>query len=113
MKKNLFAILLVLLSTLATYYTFAAKVESNEKGVVIFDAKSDYHIVETSRFYVLVEWYSGPDFSKGDVIYGDLHSYYFKMVKVNRNTDETKVYIENHWTSKESCMEWLRENDKL
>ena len=113
MKKILLATLFGLLTMLGWSNTFITEAEGNEKGVVIFDAKSDYHIVETSRFYVLVEWYSGPDFSKGDVIYGDLHSYNFKMVRVNNNTKETKVYIENYWTSKERCMEWLREHNKL
>lgn len=82
-------------------------------GVVVYDGKSDYHIVKTSRFYVIVEWYSGPDFSKGDNITGELHSYGFKMVTVGDNSRETKVYIENYHITYDKCMEWFKEHDKV
>ena len=112
MKRFLFigAIFAVLV---LSSFTLLNQAEGDEVGYVIFDAKSDYHIIETKRFYVLVEWYKGPDFSRGDKVVGDLHSYGFKYVKVRNNTKETKIYIENYWTSKERCMEWLREHKKL
>ena len=86
---------------------------SDVKGRVIYDGKKDYHIVETEQFYVIVEWYEGVDFSKGDIIEGDLHSYQFKMVRVNNSKTMTRIYIENYWRTKEMCMDWLREHDLI
>ncbi len=83
------------------------------QGTVIYDGKSDYHIIKTDRWYVLAEWYAGPDFSKGDTITGELHAYGYKMVKVNKQEKETRIYIENYWSSKEKCLDWLKEHDKL
>lgn len=83
------------------------------KGAVVYDGSSNYHIVSTDKYYVIVEWYSGPDFSKGDNIIGELHSYGFKMVKINGKSNETKVYIENYWPRYETCYEWLKEHNRL
>ena len=83
------------------------------KGEVVYDARSDYHIIETNRFYVLVEWYSGPDLSKGDIVKGDLHAYGFKYVNVNNKSDKTKIYIENYWGNIDKCYEWLRDHGKM
>lgn len=113
MKKILCIVVMAVVAVFSTSLINASDSSNKVKGVVIYDAKSDYHIVETDRYYVIVEWYAGPDFSEGDIIYGDLHSYNFKMVKVNNNSSETKVYVENFWGNKERCMEWLREHDKI
>ena len=83
------------------------------KGIVVYDGKYDYHIVETKKFYVIIERYTGPSFSRGDIIYGDLHSYGFKMVKVNDSSSQTKVYIENYWTNIDKCYDWLKEHNKM
>ena len=113
MKKILTLLCVAVISILCTSQMNASGNSNAVKGVVVYDAKSDYHIVETPSYYVIVEWYGGPSFSRGDVLYGELHSYSFKMVKVNNNSTETKVYIENFWTTKEKCMEWLKDHNKL
>lgn len=103
--KEIFMKRFILLLTIFTISTILLSASTSKtsasdsvKGVVVYDGKSDYHIVETSRYYVIVEWYSGPDFSKNNTIYGELHSYGFKYVKVNGKSEETKVYIENYWS---------------
>jgi len=106
----------------STYYNTTSKSSSYSSsttntssvhGSVVYDGKSDFHIIETNKYYVLVEWYNGPDFSKGDKITGDLHSYGFKYITVNGNSSKTKIYIENYWTNISRCYDWLREHGKM
>jgi hypothetical protein len=112
MMKHFICLLVALLGMSGSLMSSSIGV-SVVKGVVVYDGKSDFHIIETGSFFVLCEWYSGPDFSSGDVITGELHSYGFKMVRVNNKETSTKIYIENYWTSKDKCFDWLREHGKL
>lgn len=106
--RLLFAILVTLI-----VMAFASSTSSTVKGDVVYDGRSDYHIVFTGQYYVIVEWYSGPDFSKGDALTGDLHSYGFKMVTVNKSEKQTKIYIENYWSNIDKCYDWLKKNNKI
>ena len=92
--------------------SFNTNVYGNTKqGNVVYEGKSDYYIVQTQQYYVLLETYSGW-LSTGDVLAGDLHSYGFKDVLKNGNTT-MRVYIENYWSNINMCYDWLRDHDKL
>ena len=82
-------------------------------GEVIWEKNGcDYYIIETNKFFVLAEWYKGRLY-EGDKVVGPLHSYGFKFLKnTSRSDGEVKVYIENYWTSKSKCLDWLKEKDK-
>ncbi len=83
------------------------------KGEVIWEGKGcDFYIIETSQWYVLVEVYSGTLY-EDDIVEGELHSYNFKYLKnKSRGDREVKVWVENYWSSKERCFEWLKDHDK-
>ena len=82
-------------------------------GVVIYDGSFGYHIVETKQMYVIVEWFSGPNFSKGDRITGRLLSFGATDVFVNKKEKSTRVYVEDYFASKDSCFKWLKEHGRL
>jgi hypothetical protein len=83
------------------------------KGEVIWEGKGcDFYIIETSQWYVLVEVYSGTLY-EDDIVEGELHSYNFKYLKNKSREDrEVKVWVENYWSSKERCFEWLKDHGK-
>lgn len=82
------------------------------QGEVIWEGKNcDFYIVETRRYFVLVELYRGR-LDDGDKVEGELHRYGFKYLKNLKKDSEIKVYIENYWRSKETCFEWLKDNKK-
>jgi len=82
-------------------------------GEVIWEGNGcDYYIIETKRYFVLIERYNG-NLYEGDKVKGELHSYNFKNItNLSRNDSKVKVWIENYWVSKESCFDWLKENEK-
>lgn len=108
--KKLF-IFCTLILTLVFSLSFTLK-NIEEKGEVIWVGRCDYFIVETSRFYVLVENYYGKDVREGDKLIGDLHSYNFKELYNVRKDAIQKLYIENYWSGKSSCFDWLKEHEK-
>jgi hypothetical protein len=109
------AIVLVLAMTITSLTSTAnANANANDvEGIVIWEKNGcDYYIIETNKFFVLVEWYKGKLY-EGDKVVGQLHSYNFKyLINKSRNNAEVKVYIENYWFTKEECFKWLRENNK-
>lgn len=82
-------------------------------GEVIWEKNHcDFYIVETKSYFVLVEWYQG-NINNGDKLKGELHSYSFKyLINMSRNNEKIKVYIENYWSTKKECFDWLRKNNK-
>jgi hypothetical protein len=99
MKQFIFAVLVG---------TFCASVVAQTTGIVVkadgdCPAGNDRMIFETRTGYVLAEQYSGI-FSEGWRVYGNLHSYGFKNIKVNNN--EARVYIEDFMASKDRAIEW-------
>ena len=86
---------------------------STVKGEVIWEGKGcDFFIVETNQWYVLVEVYNGTLY-KDDIVEGELHSYNFKyLTNKSRGDREVKVWIENYWSIKDRCFQWLREHHK-
>ena len=82
------------------------------EGVVVYEGKSDYYIVETRKGYTLLERYSGRLY-EGDKVRGELNKYNYKYL-INRNNDsEVKVYIVNYMLSVDRALEWLGEHEKL
>lgn len=112
MKKLFFIAQLLLFGFLFTSATFINN-PSSVKGEVIWEGTGcDYYIIETNQWFVLVELYSGT-LSKYDIVEGELHSFNFKVLtNKSRSNREVKVYIENFWSSKNSCYKWLEEHDK-
>ncbi|MPN12798.1 hypothetical protein SDC9_160118 [bioreactor metagenome] len=114
MKTKIFTSIFLLLTFLTTTsFISNYKIASDEiQGEVIWEGKNcDFYIIETRRYYVLVELYRGR-LDKGDKVEGELHRYGFKYLKNLRTDSEIKVYIENYWSSKETCFEWLKDNNK-
>ena len=95
-QKLLFAAALVMAPAMA----FAAK------GVVVYyKSGCSYFIVETAMGYSILEWYGGHDPSKGEVIAGDFETYGFKDVYNLTADQETKVWVEDFWLSKDRAIE--------
>ena len=115
MKKLLFLLLAAICCSCSALFTPARSITASTPvtGVVIYDGKFGYHIVETKQKYVIVEWFGGPDFSKGDRITGNLHSFGNKKVTVNDKEKESTVYIEDFFVSKDACYKWMKKNGKL
>lgn len=96
--------LIVAVSTVA----FCALAIAQMGGIVVkadgdCPAGSDRMIFETRSGYVLAERYSGI-FLEWWRVYGDLHSYGFKNVKVNNN--DARVYVEDYMASKDVAIRW-------
>lgn len=103
--KNLLTIVLFSLSSLSTLAQTAGVVVKADGDCT---AGSDRMIIETSSGYVLAEHYRGR-FYEGRRVYGNLHSYGFKDVKVNGN--DARIYIEDYWASKDKAIEWCFGSD--
>ncbi len=104
----------ILLVVAMTITSFTSTINANDiEGTVIWEKNGcDYYIIETNKFFVLVEWYKGK-LNSGDKVIGQLHSYNFKYLQnKSRSNDEVKVYIVNYWLKKEECFKWLKENKK-
>ncbi|MHB1146862.1 MAG: hypothetical protein ACYC01_04625 [Lutibacter sp.] len=112
MKQILFiGLLLVVLSTTTSFTSYNNF--DDIIGEVIWESDGcDFYIIETNRWFVLVELYNGR-LNEGDKVKGDLHSYNFKyLINLSRSDSEIKVWVENYWGSKDRCFEWLKENEK-
>ena len=103
--KNLLITALFSLSSLATLAQTAGVVVKADGDC---SAGSDRMIIETSSGYVLAEHYRGR-FYEGRRVYGNLHSYGFKDVKVSDN--DARIYIEDYMASKEKAIEWCFGSD--
>ena len=82
-------------------------------GTVVWEKPDcDHYIIETDRYYVLAERYTGRLYN-GDNVQGELYGTGFKLLKnLSGQDSEVKVYLENYWTSKQACLDWLKENRK-
>lgn len=81
-------------------------------GIVVYEGRSDYFIVETQRGYTVLETHGG-FLSNGDRIRGELNSYNFKYIIKTRSDSEVRVYIEDYMLSKDRAVEWLGRHNKL
>lgn len=87
---------------------FCVSAVAQTAGVVIkadgdCPAGYDRMIFVTRSGFVLAEHYSG-SFLEGQRIFGNLHSYGFKNVRVNDSG--ARIYIEDYMTSKDRAIEW-------
>ena len=112
MKRLLFVTILFGLFSVTSSFT---EVNSSDDiiGEVIWEGIGcDYYIIETMQWYVLVEWYSG-SLNEGDRVSGDLHSYNFIDIKnISKDNSNVRVWVEDYWSSKDDCFDWLKENKK-
>lgn len=118
MKKILISILITTVMAVATLLPSRAIAQNNlTRGVVVYDGQNDYHIVkvgnENAR-YVIVKRYSGPTFSKGDVLFGNIVARFsYKELYVNSNDITTQVYVEYHYSNINTCFAWLENQGQV
>ena len=70
----------------------------------------DHIVIETRSGFVFAEVYTG-SFDEGDIVYGDLHSYGFKNVKVGSRTG--RIYIDDYFESRSDIEEWCGDELQL
>ena len=88
--------------------------ETNDcvEGVVVYEGRGGYYIVETKQGYTILEDYSGTLFEDA-MIRGELNQYNNKYI-INRNKNqEIKVYIEDYMLSDRKAVEWMGKNNHL
>lgn len=104
-------IIVVFVLLISSIILLSFKADNRDKGVVVWE-NCGYVIVETQRYFVLVENYYSRDLREGDIIYGELHKYGFKEVHNKRKGTKQKLYIEDYWTNIDACFKWLKDNGK-
>lgn len=80
------------------------------RGIVAYRIKDcDYFVVYVpeSYDYTLVEWFSGYDPEKGDIVYGKLDDFGFHNLSYGRR--ETNVWVEDYMLDKDDALERLHE----
>jgi hypothetical protein len=80
------------------------------EGIVVLNksgCKSRY-IVETTRGYVILEWFGGNDPSEGNRIVGDFETYGMKKIINTSVSQEGQVWVEDFWLSKSSVVKKMR-----
>jgi hypothetical protein len=87
---------------------------SNERGVVVLDhyeCKSyDHIVIETRMGYTLAEVYDGyGNTHEGHVVYGDLHSYFFKEIYDEDGNQIGRLYLEDYMVGESRALEWCYE----
>lgn len=73
--------------------------------VAYYKSGCDYFIVETTKGYAILEWYGGYDPNEGDVITGDFEIYGIKKIYNITADQETNVWVEDFWLSKDRAIE--------
>lgn len=73
--------------------------------IVYYKSGCDYFIVETAMGYALLEWYGGYDPSRGEVVAGDFETYGMKEIYNLTANQETNVWVEDFWLSKDRAIE--------
>lgn len=82
------------------------------EGIVVYEGRGDYFIVETRRGYTVLEVYNGILY-EDQKVKGELNSYNFHYIlNVNRDS-EVRVYIEDYMLSAERALDWLGSHNKL
>ena len=88
-----------------------AVIDDTTQGRVVWAGEDcDYAIIETRSWFSLVETYSG-SLEVGDRVEGAVTSFGFKSCRKNGSRD-LRIYVENYYTSRAQCMEWLEEKGK-
>ena len=111
MRKIIFVAQYIILMFFFSSVCYAV-IPSEVKGEVSWSGKQcSYCIIQTSQYYVLVEVQSG-SLNKDDQVEGELHAYNFKTITDTSHGKNVRVYIENYWSSKDRCFEWLKQHNK-
>ncbi len=89
-----------------------------QRGVVVYDAQNDYHIVKVggnNARYVIVKRYSGPTFSRDDVLTGNniVTRFSYCDLFVNNNITTTQVFVEYHYSNINTCFAWLENQGQV
>lgn len=109
MKKIFLLPLLFFFSSLILIH-HGASASTQIKGTSLGDFKSDcdyYAIEDSGGSYSLAEWYGGITPNKGDVLYGELHSYGFKDLYDLTMDMETRVWMDDYLLSESSIYDKL------
>lgn len=113
MKKIILLLTLFFSFALSTF-AYDDYEETNDcvNGIVVYEGKDDYYIVETQRGYTILEWYKGRLY-EGDKVRGELNRYKFHYI-LNKSRDcEVRVYIEDWGLSEQNALNWMKEHNKL
>src|SRR5687768_6649063 len=77
------------------------------KGYVALTIKScDYFAVKTTNDdYVLMEWSTGHEPEKGDILVGKFEQYGFTDIYCQTHDETSSLYIEDYWMSRDDVLE--------
>ena len=107
-------VLVVVIVALVTPTTASGQNGSLERGAVVCDGTKDYHIIkvgEDNAKYIVLRRRSGPAFSIGDVLTGNIVVQYAdREVFVNNNNMTTQVFIEYNYANMNSALQWFKNN---
>jgi len=83
-------------------------------GYVVLDhyecKSSDHIVIETNMGYTIAEVYRGySETYSGKIIYGDLHSYGFKLIYNSDGVEIGKLWIDDYMVSDSRALEWCYE----
>ena len=120
MKKILSFSLMLIVMFIAQVGQYEASGQNGniQRGVVVYDAQNDYHIVKVggdNARYVIVKRYSGPTFSKDDVLTGNniVTRFSYCDLFVNNNITTTQVFVEYHYSNINTCFAWLENQGQV
>ena len=113
MKKFILTVLLLFFTIANINNDASAASLVSVVGEIVYEAKGDYYIAKTEKYYVLLEHYSGPALYEGNIIIGNLHSYGFKDIIKDGNDTHVRIYIEHYWADPNRCLDWLDSHGKL
>lgn len=82
------------------------------EGVVVYEGRGDYYIIETQLGYTVLETYGGYLW-EDDYVRGELNSYNWHFILDTTRDNEVRVYIEDYMLSAERALEWLGSHNKL
>ena len=93
-------------------YYYYKETNNCVEGVVVYEGRGGYCIVETDKGYTVLEDYSGTLYEDA-MVRGELNDYNYKYI-INRNGNkEIKVYIYDYMLSDIKALDWLGKHDKL
>ncbi len=92
--------------------TYSETSQDDVEGVVLKEYKKDIYVIETRRFYVIVEWYRGRLW-EGDKVVGELHRYGKKEIYNEKRDCEVTVYVEEYYTSWDDVVKWLKKKGAI
>jgi len=80
------------------------------RGVVTHQISGcDYYVVATRTGYAVLEWFGGYDPDEGDVLVGAFEEYGMHDIHDETVDEETTVWVEDYWLSKEDALDKLAE----